>query len=93
MLYQSGYLTIKDYDERCFENDLATIRSKDDVLTALIHLGCLTYDAETKQCLIPNMEVEALLNRTSRRTLAGLKGGGEAARIVSVLYRWNIGLE
>ena len=40
-----------------FENDLSTIRSKDDVLTALIHLGYLAYDGDKKECFIPNMEV------------------------------------
>lgn len=40
-----------------FENDLSTIRSKDDVLTALIHLGYLAYDTEKKKCFIPNKEV------------------------------------
>lgn len=40
-----------------FENDLSTIKSKDDVLTALIHLGYLAYDAEEKACFIPNQEV------------------------------------
>lgn len=40
-----------------FENDLSTIRSKDDVLTALIHLGYLAYDGDKEECFIPNREV------------------------------------
>ena len=40
-----------------FVNDLAEVESKDDVLTVLIHLGYLSYDRETKECFIPNMEV------------------------------------
>ena len=40
-----------------FTNDLSQIRSRDDVLTVLIHLGYLTYDRRTKQCRIPNLEV------------------------------------
>lgn len=33
------------------------IRSKDDVLTVLIHLGYLAYDWDTGECYIPNYEV------------------------------------
>ena len=40
-----------------FENDPAIVKSKDDVLTALIHLGYLSYDKNTRQCYIPNKEV------------------------------------
>ena len=40
-----------------FRNDPNQIRSKDDVLTALIHLGYLAYDVETQKCYIPNLEV------------------------------------
>ena len=40
-----------------FTNDLSEIRSRDDVLTVLIHLGYLTYDRRTKNCRIPNLEV------------------------------------
>ncbi|MCF0179162.1 MAG: AAA family ATPase [Bacteroidales bacterium] len=40
-----------------FCNDMNDVRSKDDVLTVLIHLGYLSYDGETKECYIPNYEV------------------------------------
>ena len=40
-----------------FKNDFTTIASKDDALTALIHLGYLGYDAERKKAFIPNYEV------------------------------------
>ena len=40
-----------------FQNDLSEIHSKDDVLTALIHLGYLGYDADRKSAYIPNYEV------------------------------------
>ena len=40
-----------------FQNDLFEIHSKDDALTALIHLGYLGYDAERKSAFIPNYEV------------------------------------
>lgn len=40
-----------------FENDFETFRSKDDVLTLLIHLGYLTWNREDKTAHIPNEEV------------------------------------
>ena len=40
-----------------FQNDMSIIRSKDDVLTVLIHLGYLSYDWRKDECYIPNKEV------------------------------------
>lgn len=40
-----------------FQNDLALVESKDDALTVLIHLGYLSYDRDTEECFIPNLEV------------------------------------
>lgn len=40
-----------------FQNDFFTVASKDDALTALIHLGYLGYDADRKSTFIPNYEV------------------------------------
>ena len=40
-----------------FQNDFSTVASKDDALTALLHLGYLGYDAERKSAYIPNYEV------------------------------------
>ena len=42
---------------RTFQNDLSNIKSKDDVLTLLIHLGYLAYDEKEKEVYIPNQEV------------------------------------
>ena len=44
-------------DPTGFQNDLSLIRSKDDVLTVLIHLGYLSYDRTKQECYIPNREV------------------------------------
>ncbi len=44
-------------DPTGFQNDMSIIRSKDDVLTVLIHLGYLAYDWDTSECYIPNHEV------------------------------------
>jgi len=46
-----------DVDCSGFENDTAKVKSKDDVLTILIHLGYLAYDREERQCYIPNKEI------------------------------------
>lgn len=40
-----------------FQNDFSTVASKDDALTALIHLGYLGYDSDRKRAYIPNYEV------------------------------------
>ena len=40
-----------------FQNDLSEIHSKDDAITALIHLGYLGYDADRKSAYVPNYEV------------------------------------
>ena len=48
-------------DPTGFQNDLSVIRSKDDVLTVLIHLGYLSLDWKRNQCYVPNKEVEGEL--------------------------------
>ena len=40
-----------------FQNDMSIIRSKDDVLTVLIHLGYLSYSWQKSECYMPNKEV------------------------------------
>jgi hypothetical protein len=40
-----------------FQNDMTTFKTKDDVLTLLIHLGYLAYDEENSTVFIPNEEV------------------------------------
>ena len=40
-----------------FQNDMRNFRTKDDVLTLLIHLGYLAYDAEKEEAFIPNKEI------------------------------------
>lgn len=42
---------------RTFQNDMTTFKSKDDILTLLIHLGYLAYDSETASVYIPNAEI------------------------------------
>ncbi len=42
---------------RSFQNDMRNFHTKDDVLTLLIHLGYLAYDAEHEETFIPNKEI------------------------------------
>ncbi len=44
-------------DVATFQNDMKTIKSKDDVLTLLVHLGYLAYDIDERSVYIPNEEV------------------------------------
>jgi len=44
-------------DTETFQNDLSCIGSRDEALTALIHLGYLGYDRESETAFIPNYEV------------------------------------
>ena len=43
-------------DVEGFENDFESFRTKDDVLTLLIHLGYLTWDGKKGVAKIPNEE-------------------------------------
>ena len=51
-----------------FLNDMHIIRSKNDVLTVLIHLGYLAYDEDEQECFIPNKEVADELNNAIKAT-------------------------
>ena len=42
---------------RKFQNDMTTLKTRDDVLTLLIHLGYLTYDKKASTVYIPNQEI------------------------------------
>lgn len=54
-------------DTKGFANDLVTFRDRDDVLTLLIHLGYLAYDAETGKVYIPNEEIRQEFARAIRQ--------------------------
>ena len=75
-----------EVDPYFFQNDIETFRSKDDVLTLLIHLGYLTYeevedsygdeDIYTGYAWIPNEEIrtefEKILRKSSHKQLIEL---------------------
>lgn len=59
-----------------FQNVLTSIGSKDDVLTLLVHLGYLAYDAKEEKVFIPNEEVRQefvlAVSRSHHREVAKL---------------------
>ena len=44
-----------------YQNDMTTFKNKDDILTALIHLGYLAYHKSEKTAFIPNEEIRSEL--------------------------------
>ena len=44
-------------DPTTFQNDMTTFKTRDDVLTLLIHLGYLSFDEAAKEVFIPNQEI------------------------------------
>ncbi len=67
-----------------FKNDLSLINSKDDPLTALIHLGYLGYDYERGQAFIPNYEVKTAFQ--SALKTGALKGYKNEILLVGINY-------
>lgn len=51
-----------------YENDMTSFKRKDDVLTALIHLGYLGYDMDTQEAYLPNKEVRMCFEYTLEDT-------------------------
>ncbi len=44
-------------DPSTFQNDMTTFKTGEDVLTLLVHLGYLSFDAEREEVFIPNKEI------------------------------------
>lgn len=55
-------------DTKTFQNDMTSIKSRDDVLTVLIHLGYLAYDTDRKKAYIPNEEVRSVFVKAVEET-------------------------
>jgi hypothetical protein len=51
-----------------YENDMSSFKDKDDVMTALVHLGYLAYDAKEEKAYIPNKEVRQIFERNLKYT-------------------------
>ena len=47
---------------------MSIVRTRDDVLTVLIHLGYLSFDRYTRECYIPNKEVSGEMENAVRTT-------------------------
>lgn len=56
-------------DPSTFQNDMTTFKTRDDILTLLVHLGYLTFDKKNSEVFIPNQEV-------SLEFLRAVKTGG-----------------
>ncbi len=67
-----------EVDTDCFENDFETFKSRDDVLTLLIHLGYLTWHEEDGTASIPNEEVRIEF----RKILKGTNGNRKWMELV-----------
>ena len=68
-----------DVEVGTFRNDLWDISSKDEALTALIHLGYLGYDAEDLSAYVPNYEVASAYNLALRSS-----GWSQVAKMISL---------
>ena len=62
-----------------FENDMTSFKSRDDVLTVLIHLGYLAYDREKREVYVPNEEV--------RTAFANAVGGTDWTPVVQAMHK------
>ena len=78
-------------DPTGFQNDLSVIRSKDDVLTVLIHLGYLSFDWKRNQCYVPNKEVEGELVNAVRNNKWDevIKSINQSERLFEATLRGN----
>ncbi|MDO4806297.1 MAG: AAA family ATPase [Coriobacteriales bacterium] len=54
LLMDGGRMAV---DTSAYQNDMTTFRSRDDVLSLLVHLGYLGYDDETREVFVPNREI------------------------------------
>lgn len=58
---------------RQFQNDMTTFKTRDDVITLLVHLGYLTYDKKDSTAFIPNREIsQEFLNAVDGTGWSGL---------------------
>lgn len=67
---------------RSFQNDMRTFKTKDDVLTLLIHLGYLAYDSSEMEAFIPNKEIMGEFG-----TAMSVSGWDEVMRILKASER------
>ena len=56
-----------EVDTGSFQNDMTSMKSKDDVLTYLIHLGYLGYNQNRRTAFVPNEEIRQELTHAVKR--------------------------
>lgn len=66
-------------DVSSFKNDLSEIGTKDEVFTALIHLGYLGYRSDRGTAFIPNYEIKSAF----KTVLSDSKAWGNISRLIS----------
>ena len=71
-----------------FQNDLNVIKSKNDILTILIHLGYLSFDRDTNTCRIPNKEIGIEFENAIEDT--GWEVIADALKQSEQLLQWTI---
>lgn len=62
----SGNRIVVDVDNGI--NDLQTFDNKDQVITALLHLGYCAYDEETQEVYIPNKEIQTVFYKSIKNS-------------------------
>ena len=60
-----------------FANDMTTLKSKNDILTLLVHLGYLSYDKSNEAVFIPNEEI--------RREFVNAMDGSEWSEVIEAV--------
>ena len=64
-------------DTGSFQNDMTSMKSRDDVFTLLVHLGYLAYDADRREVYIPNEEIR-------EEFLRGIRNGSRTELVKAV---------
>ncbi len=64
-------------DTGSFQNDMTSMKSRDDVFTLLVHLGYLAYDADRREVYIPNEEIR-------EEFLRGIRNGSRKELVKAV---------
>lgn len=64
-------------DAGAFQNDMTSMKNRDDVLTLLVHLGYLAYNADKKSVWIPNQEIR-------EEFIRAIKNGGRKELVKAV---------
>ena len=74
-----------------FNNDVATVKNKDDVVTLLIHLGYLVYDEAEGTVRIPNEEIRIEFSKSVRgvKSTEALKRMRESGQLILDTVQMN----